>query len=319
MSQKILLAVDGSQRGFEAVSIVGNLIKDHPATDLIIFHCLPQLAGLLPGELCVGLEGSGLLTQADQERVGRMIFEESRRRLLAAGFPESRVEFKLKAGSIDPAQDIQAEAENGQIPTIAVGRRGLSQVKSLLLGSISSKVAQYALQHSVWVVDTPVPESKKVLVPVEGAADAQALTTYLAEAIAPISGLEFTFLHLMPPIPPTFWDDGHILGSTEQVDRRTSVEKWRTECKKKVEKFLADGRTLLMEKGVAEKSVRVVIQPVKEGIARDLLNEVVANKFELVVMGKRSFSERKPFLMGSHANKILQNLKGAILCLVDSR
>src|SRR5512139_2380256 len=122
MSQKILLAVDGSQRGFEAVSTVGELIKDHPATDLLIFHCLPQLAGLLPGELCVGPEGSGLLTRADEERLSRMIFEESRRRLRAVGFPESRVEFKLKAGSIDPAQDIQAEAEEGEIPSIAVGR-----------------------------------------------------------------------------------------------------------------------------------------------------------------------------------------------------
>jgi nucleotide-binding universal stress UspA family protein len=38
----------------------------------------------------------------------------------------------------------------------------------------------------------------------------------------------------------------------------------------------------------------------------------------MVVMGKKSFHERKPFLMGSHANKVLQNVKGAVLCLVDS-
>ncbi|MGO9375126.1 MAG: hypothetical protein ACLQBD_23940 [Syntrophobacteraceae bacterium] len=42
-----------------------------------------------------------------------------------------------------------------------------------------------------------------------------------------------------------------------------------------------------------------------------------AHKFQLVVMGKKSFHERKPFLMGSHASKILQNAKGVILCLVD--
>jgi nucleotide-binding universal stress UspA family protein len=319
MSQKILLAVDGSERGFEAVSIVGNLIKEHPDLHLMLFHCVPQMAGLLPGELSVGLETSSLLTAADQKKAGDLILEESRRRLLAVGFSESRIELKLKANSIDPAQDIQAEAESGEIPTIAVGRRGLSQVKSLLLGSISSKVAQYALRHSVWIVDTPVPESRKVLVPVEGIADAQAVTTYLAETMAPIPRLEFTFLHLMPPMPPTFWDDGHILGSTEQRDRQSSVEKWQAEYHKNVEKFLEEGRKLLIEKGVPEQNMTRVIQPVKEGIARDLLNEVAADKYQVVVMGKRSFHERKPFLMGSHANKILQNLKGAILCLVDSR
>ena len=55
----------------------------------------------------------------------------------------------------------------------------------------------------------------------------------------------------------------------------------------------------------------------REGIARDLLIEMDAHKFQVVVMGKKSFHERKPFLMGSHAAKILQNAKGVILCLVD--
>jgi nucleotide-binding universal stress UspA family protein len=75
---------------------------------------------------------------------------------------------------------------------------------------------------------------------------------------------------------------------------------------------------VLLEKGVPEQNVTMVIQPTKEGIARDLLNEIEAKHYQLVVVGKRSFQERKPFLMGSHANKILQNLSKAMLCLVDS-
>jgi nucleotide-binding universal stress UspA family protein len=73
-----------------------------------------------------------------------------------------------------------------------------------------------------------------------------------------------------------------------------------------------------MHRGVPEKSIETLILQTKEGIARDLLNEIEQHKFQMVVMGKRSFRERKPFLMGSHANKILQSVKGAILCLVDS-
>jgi nucleotide-binding universal stress UspA family protein len=318
MAEKILVAVDGSQRGFEAVSIVGRLIKDHPDLGLYLFHCVQELSGLLPGELCVGLEVSCLLNPADQERLGTMIFEEARRRLLAVGFPENRIEFKLKAVSIDPALDIQTEAENGKIRTIALGRRGLNQVKTLLLGSISHKVAQYAQHHSVLIVDTPVRESRKVLVPVEGSADARALTTYLAESVAQIPGLEYTLFHLMPPVPPTFWDDGHVLSPAEQRERQSRVEKWRSDYRQKVEQFMTEGCKRLLEKGVPEQNVTLAIQSTKEGIARDLLNEIEVNKYQLVVMGKRSFQERKPFLMGSHANKILQNLRGAMLCLVDS-
>jgi nucleotide-binding universal stress UspA family protein len=318
MAEKMLLAVDGSQRGFDAVSIVGSLIKDHPDFQLCLFHCAQELSALLPGELCVGLEASCLLEAADQERLVNKIFEEARRRLLTVGFPEHRVEFKLKTASVDPALDIQAEADSRNIRTIALGRRGLNQVKTLLLGSVSHKVAQYAQHHSVLIVDTPVPESRKVLVAMEGSADARALTTYLGDFIAPIPRLEYTFFHLMPPVPPTFWDDGHVLSPAEQRDRQAGIEKWRSSYRQTVEKFMTEGCKVLLEKGVPEQNVTMVIQPTKEGIARDLLNEIEAKHYQLVVVGKRSFQERKPFLMGSHANKILQNLSKAMLCLVDS-
>jgi nucleotide-binding universal stress UspA family protein len=318
MSEKILLAVDGSERAFEAVSIVGTLIKDHPDLHLVIFHCVQQMSGLLPGELCGGLGASCALSATDQERLGRAVLEETNRRLHAAGFPENRTTFKVKKDSADPAQDILAEAESGRIQTIAVGRRGLNQLQTLLLGSVSTKVAQYARHHTVWIVDTPVYESPGVLVAMEGAPDVQALTAYLAKFLAPIPGVEFTLIHLVPPLPPTFWDDGHILDHAEQKDRRDYIEKWRSESRQKMRRLMSEGRDLLIERGVPEKNVTIVLQPMKEGIARDLLNEVEAKKHQLVVMGKRSFLEKKPFLMGSHANKILQNLKRAVLCLVDS-
>ena len=84
-----------------------------------------------------------------------------------------------------------------------------------------------------------------------------------------------------------------------------------------VGRYMSEGRDLLLERGVGEQSVESLILPTKEGIARDLLNEIDAHKFQIVVMGKKSFREQKPFLMGSHASKVLQNVKGVILCLVS--
>ena len=75
---------------------------------------------------------------------------------------------------------------------------------------------------------------------------------------------------------------------------------------------------LLVERGVSEAHVENLILPTKEGVARDLLAEIDEHKFQVVVMGKKSFHERKPFLMGSHASKVLHSAKTTILCLVDS-
>jgi len=318
MEKKILLAVDGTQKGSSALSVMGKVLKDQNDLELVLFHCVQQLSRLLPGELCLDVEQSCKLPFNDQERVGSTVLRESQRILMEAGVPENRIATELKLDSMDPAQDVLAQAESRSIQTIALGRHGRSQLESLLLGSVSGKVAQYAQHRTVWIVDTPVHESRKVLVAMEGVPDSRALTYYTSEFLAPISGLQYTFLHLMPPVPPTFWDDGHILAPSEQKDRQSRVERWRTDWIQRVEKFMEEARSALVARGVPESNVQTLILPTKEGIARDLLNEIAAHEFQMVVLGKRSFHERKPFLMGSHANKILQNVKGAILCLVDT-
>ncbi len=318
MPEKILLAVDGSESGFEVVSIVGNLMKDHPDLQLSLIHCVMEMAALLRGELYAGIEMSPTLKAAEQERVAEVIFGESLRRLRAVGIPESRVTFKMKAFSGDPAVDILAEAESEKIRTIAVGRRGLNRVQTFLLGSVSNKVAHYAKHHTVWIVDTPVHESPRVLVAMEGVADGRALAAYVAEVLAPVPPMEYSLIHLLPPVPPTYWDDGHILDVAERSERERDLDKWRGEHRQEIESIMFETRDLLVRNGVPEQKVTMVIQPTKQGIARDLLDEAQINKCQFFVMGKRSFQEKKPFLMGSHANKVLQNLKGAILCLVDA-
>ena len=317
MEKTIMMTVDGSRKGFEALGIVGSFLKDQPDAHLRLYHCVPQMTQLAPGEICTDYEVACRLPEAEQEKHGVAVLGEARKRLQATGFPEDRVSTKLKVSSLDPAQDIMTEAESAGIPTIAMGRRGRSQLETLLLGSVSGKVAQYAEHRAVWIVDTPVHETKKVVVAMEGAHDSRPLLQYAANILAPHKDLEYTFLHIMPAVPPTFWDDGHILESSEQKSRNSRVDSWRKEWTGKVEEFMTEGQSLLTSRGVPEKNVQRLILPSREGVARDFLNEIIAHEFQMVVMGKRSFKERKPFLMGSHANKVLQAAKGVILCMVD--
>lgn len=318
MEKRILAAVDGSEKGFQAVSILGRLVKDQPDVQLVVFHCLQQLQTLAPGELCTISDDACRLPLSAQEEVGNAVLQKARNLLLEEGVPETAISRRLKLDSMDPAQDILREAQSENATTIAVGRRGRSQLENLLLGSVSSKVAQYSGNRAVWVIDTPTQESRKVLVAMEGASDARTLMSYVCRHVASIQGMHFTILHLMPPVPPTFWDDGHILDSGERKDRQSRVEKWHRECKQRVQGFMEETCAALKSCGVQEGMIEVRILPTREGIARDLLNLIAEERCHMVLMGKKSFQERKPFLMGSHANKILQNAKGTIIGLVDS-
>ena len=315
--RKILLAVDGSQKGLETVSILGRLLKDQEDMKIVLLHCVQQISTLLPEDLCMDIEETTRLPFKDQEKVGQAVVRASLSRLTDAGFPEANIELRLKLDSLDPALDIIAQADIERIRTIVVGRRGRSQLGALLLGSISGKVAQYARGKIVWIVDTPVNDSMKVLIAMEGVPEVRELSYYTAELFGPCPGLSYTFMHIMPPVPPKFWDDGHILDTAEQKDRQGRNEKWKTEWTDSVSRYMSEGCDLLLERGVEEQSVENLILQTKQGIARDLLNEIDAHKFQIVVIGKKSFREQKPFLMGSHASKILQNTTGVILCLVS--
>ena len=231
--------------------------------------------------------------EGEQEKVGNTVLGEAVRRAVEAGFPEARIETKLKIDSIDPAQDILAEAGSGQYQGVALGRRGRSRLEQLLLGSVSGKVAEYGRHHPVWIVDCPLRQTGRVLVAMENERESRELAEYAAEILAPVPRLRFTFLHLMPPVPPTFWDDGHILESGEMKDRQARIDKWRSDWIRNVEAFMEDARGRLVKRGVADAKIDSLIVPVREGVARDLLNEIDAHEFQVVVMGKKSFRERK--------------------------
>jgi hypothetical protein len=55
----------------------------------------------------------------------------------------------------------------------------------------------------------------------------------------------------------------------------------------------------------------------KEGVASDLINEIELNHYKIVLIGKKSFNKKTSYLLGNRANKILYNVRGVILCLLD--
>ncbi|SHE95956.1 Nucleotide-binding universal stress protein, UspA family [Desulfacinum infernum DSM 9756] len=313
----VLVAVDGSERCLQAVSRFASFLRGRKDCCFVLLHCVQQNLLLYPGELW-DAETSLRIAKDTQEKICRSITEPCRKALRETHFAEEQVETVCCFDSLDPGMDILRTAERHKIRTIAVGRRGLTPAENLLLGSVSSRVAQYAEHRTVWVMDPEAPSSGKVLVAVEGRPECRALTYYVNEWIAPASGLAYTILHILPPLPPALWDDGHILDAEERDERRVWRKGWETETRRHVDQFMDEARHALILQGIPESAIETRVVTARRGIAQDLLAEIERGDYEAVLIGKRSFKERKPFLMGSHANKLLHNARKVHLCLVEA-
>jgi nucleotide-binding universal stress UspA family protein len=134
--RNILVTVDGSDASARAVGVASELAARLEAT-LLVLHVIRDMA--LPKELSDMLKaeeatGSRLEILRDSARI---ILERAGKQAAEAGV--KRVETEFLQG--DPANTIMAFANEHQADIIVMGTRGLGQVESMLLGSVSRKVS----------------------------------------------------------------------------------------------------------------------------------------------------------------------------------
>ncbi len=164
MLKKILVSTDGSDHAGKAVALASDLAAKYGA-ELTILHVL--LRGHLPEELRRLVEVEGLVKHSDKppvtevpmamamapaqvesetaslqvlDAVGRQIVESAEH--VARDHGVETVRTLVEDG--DAAERILEIAERAGADAIVLGSRGLGTLKGLLLGSVSTKVAQHA-------------------------------------------------------------------------------------------------------------------------------------------------------------------------------
>ncbi len=133
---KILVAIDASQGAMGAVNYVGTMVKNADCK-ITLFHAVR------------------VLDKEEMHKVEKSmasVFEKASGRLEKAGVHRDRITTRMATGVSSRAGAIIQEALNGGYGTIALGRRGLSDVDEFDMGRVSNKVIHMAHKMAVWVV-----------------------------------------------------------------------------------------------------------------------------------------------------------------------
>ena len=155
---KILIAMDETLISIKALDYVAEMISGTDAQILLV-HVMRELH-LFPREhekFCTLEEKENLIsrTEEDVKRAESRacdVFAEATNRLKQAGIAPDRVDNKILTRMASRASAIVEEARKNGCGTIVVGRRGLSDLEDLFLGSMSNKVIQIAEDLAVWLV-----------------------------------------------------------------------------------------------------------------------------------------------------------------------
>jgi nucleotide-binding universal stress UspA family protein len=143
----MLIALDGSPASERALVLTGKLALGFEArvTVLHVVSGIPQAMG----ELRENLVSPALRAYADLEHravadamwaLGEELTDQAARRLRETGVDE--VEVAVELG--DAAEEIVQYARRNDVTLIVLGRRGLSDVQRLFLGSVCHKVVRLA-------------------------------------------------------------------------------------------------------------------------------------------------------------------------------
>ena len=140
MFKTILVPTDGSDHAKKAVAIAIDLAEKYQGK-VIALHVMPSLESeKLPDELRQFAQAEHLGTTKREvlEAVAEQILQ--RVQAQASGDDAPPVDTLLETG--DPATTILDVAKSQNADLVVMGSRGLSDIKGLLLGSVSHKVSQ---------------------------------------------------------------------------------------------------------------------------------------------------------------------------------
>jgi nucleotide-binding universal stress UspA family protein len=151
----ILIAYDGSADARAAIAYAGGHVRPEPAVVVTVWEPLLSqltLSALAATATAVPLPDEG--EQWEEERQATGVAQEGAGLATTAGFPEATARAERGAGPVWAT--IVDVAEETGATLIVIGSRGLSGVKSVLLGSVSNRVLHHA-RRPVLVVP-PGPE-----------------------------------------------------------------------------------------------------------------------------------------------------------------
>ncbi|WP_207681314.1 universal stress protein [Desulfonema magnum] len=149
-SEKIMIAIDGSQSSLRAVDHFSFIASQNPNIKATLLHVVPGLRDVCEIDI-EDRDGDieDIFVQGDKKCVDRFLVH-AYQKFKEAGIRDDQIEIREIKALRNVGKAIAEEAEKEDYGTLIIGRRGNS--KAFFMGSVSKYVLDKSADRAVWLV-----------------------------------------------------------------------------------------------------------------------------------------------------------------------
>jgi len=298
MNKKILVAVDGSVYSSNTLHYLEQLFVDVKDIHLHLLSVIPCSSLLAGHEWLDDLELLSKLSPEARKRyaAAKKYLNDSVDRLARHGIARNQTTTEIKLSRTNVASDIIDTARKGLYDALVIGRRGVSKIEELIMGSVSSTVFQKDHDVPIWIVDGQV-NSHTFLVPVDGSEFSLKAVDHLSFILTDNPYAEITLFH-----SAAMFAQKQSLGFNECTHYLTD-EFCRIHSQDEDIHFRAP-QEILENNGFPAQRIHRLLTRKGMYPSRQIVRQALIDDFGTVVMGRRD-GEMSKGVFGSVTEKVV--------------
>ena len=281
MEKKLLIAVDGSVYSSNTLHYLEQLFAH---LDDIRFHLLCVVTcnpSQTSREWLDELDLISTLSHEEQRRfaAAKRFLHDSVARLKRNGIAPEQVSTEVKISMTNPAVEVLKTAREGIFDALVLGRRGVSKLEELILGSVSSTMFETCHDVPIWIVDGQV-NSRKFLIPVDGSRFTLNAVDHLCFILQNNPYAEITLFH-----------SAAMFAQTQDLGpgycNRFLPREWCSDHSGDPDLYFLAPRQMLIHSGFPPERIHRL--ETRKGLypSRQIVRQALIDDFGTIVMGRR--------------------------------